>query len=496
MSGPRAALARRPWGVALVALVSLLHLAGCAGLDQEKHVAPLFTEVSAAGGGTVIDALGGAILERRDESDRVVIKALRPLWFEDTPQEDIRLVQFLVPFGRGVEVPSQETWRLLPVYYFNNRNLDGKQESTLIALPGVYWAKREDRVLRAWFPFAGVLEVFLSFDRIEFVLWPIWMRTARHGRVTTSFLWPIFGYTKNAGGPSWRVWPLFGRNYKEDRWDRRFFLWPFFHYQKNNLGTPAVETRWMVWPFYGRTRRGDYRSTAVLWPFFGWAKNPETGFWAWDGPWPLVRFQRGGIGNYERSRVWPFYGYYRGDGLVVHSYLWPLLGTRDEEYRQVEKHIEFVIPFWQYRRSLNRETSHATDYRKLWPFFWTDRQGEESSYGFPALNPLWRTPAIDRAYAWIWELFHAARTPQIRRQRSWLGLWRREADSYEDRASLAGVWSQRRYRRDGERVRETSILFGLLRWRTGGADRLQLLPPAMPGPGWPLERSDERWKRR
>jgi len=483
----------------LLGLVAgVLLLAACASLEQEKHVAPLFTEVSSAGGGTVVDALGGAILTRRDASGRAFVRAVRPFWFEDTPNEKVQLTRFLVPFGNGVETPSQETWRLLPIYHYNRRVLDGKEQRTLIALPGIYWSEREGRILRAWFPFAGVLEVFLSFDRIEFVLWPIWIRTERHGRVTTSFLWPIFSYTKNAGGPSWCVWPLYGRNYRAGMWDRRFFLWPVFHVQHNNLdgGPDQQETKWMVWPLLGRTQRGSYRGTTVLWPFFGYSRDPETGFWAWDGPWPLVRFQRGGKGDYERSRVWPFYGYYRGDGIELHSYLWPFLGTRHEEYRDLEKDSEYLIPLWQYRRTLRRSDGRTTERRKLWPIFWLATDGPNRSFAFPALNPLWHTPAIDRAYAWIWELFTENRTPRTRRQRSWLGLWRRELDEYEDRASLAGLWARRKYRRDGERVRETSLLFGLLRWRTGGSDSIQLLPPAMPGPGWPLVRSSETWDRR
>jgi hypothetical protein len=481
---------------------SLLLLTACASLEQEKHVAPLFTEVSSAGRGTVIDALGGAILTRRDETGRTFMSAKRPLWFEDIPTEEIRLVRFLVPFGNAVETPSHETWRLLPIYHYSRRVQDGKEQRTLIALPGVYWSEREGRILRAWFPFGGVLEVFLSFDRIEFVLWPIWIQSERHGRETNSILWPVFSWTKNAGGPSWRVWPLYGRNYRAGMWDRRFYLWPFFQVQRNNLdgGPDQIEKKWMVWPLLGRTRRGSYRGTTVLWPFFGYSRDPETGFWGWDGPWPLVRFQRGGKGDYERSRVWPFYGHYRGDGIDVHSYVWPFFGTRHEEYRNLEKDFEYLIPFWQYRRTLRRSDDHTTEYRKLWPIFWLahdgpDGDGPNRDMGFPALNPLWHTPAIDRAYAWIWELFTESKTPTTRRQRSWLGLWRRELDEYEDRASLAGLWARRKYRREGERVRETSLFFGLLRWRTGASDSIQLLSPAMPGPGWPLERSPETWDR-
>ena len=32
---------------------------------------------------------------------------------------------------------------------------------------------------------------------------------------------------------------------------------------------------------------------------------------------------------------------------------------------------------------------------------------------------------------------------------------------------------------------ETSLLFGLLRWRVTSGEGFDMLPPALPGPGWP-----------
>jgi hypothetical protein len=489
------ALVTRPRRAILLLLGAGLLAGGCATLEQEKHVAPLFTQVSMAGGGQVVEALGGAILSQRDAAGRLVHRSLRPLVLEDRPSETVTLTRFLVPLGQGVETPVEETWRLLPVYYYTRKTpRDQPEEWTYFMLPGIYWAKREDRILRAWFPFGGVFERFLSYDRIEFVLWPLWTYTERHGRKSVNVLWPIFGVTWGRGGPSWHVWPIYGISRVEGVWDRRYFLWPFFHVQHNDLSRSPEnrESRWMIWPLFGRSRRGSLRSTTVLWPFFGYAHDPETGFWAWDGPWPLVRIQRGGKDDYERTRFWPLYGHYRGDGLESTSVLWPLLGQRHEEYRELEKNREFFLPFWQHERVEPQpgvESVQPSDWRKLWPVFWLEHDGPWRRMAFPALNPLWRTTGIDRAYAWIWELYTETRGPDVRRQRSWLGLWRREQDAFEDRASLAGVWAHRVYRREGRRVRETSLLFGLLRWRSGGPDGLVWLPPAMPGPGWPLERS-------
>ena len=63
-----------------------------------------------------------------------------------------------------------------------------------------------------------------------------------------------------------------------------------------------------------------------------------------------------------------------------------------------------------------------------------------------------------------------------------------EKDADEDRRYLSVLWSNRRYRQGGEAVSETSLLFGLLRWRSRESDSLELLWPAVPGPGWPVQR--------
>jgi hypothetical protein len=90
-------------------------------------------------------------------------------------------------------------------------------------------------------------------------------------------------------------------------------------------------------------------------------------------------------------------------------------------------------------------------------------------------------------YAWMWELWHHRRDHDIVEERSWLGLWRREKDEVEDRRNLSVLWARRSFDEQGVRVAETSLLFGLLRWREA-PEGLEWLAPAMPGPGWPMER--------
>jgi hypothetical protein len=82
-------------------------------------------------------------------------------------------------------------------------------------------------------------------------------------------------------------------------------------------------------------------------------------------------------------------------------------------------------------------------------------------------------------------LWNQEQDPTFHRQRSFLGLWRRETGRGEDRRSLTGLWARRTYRDGNSPVKETSLLFGLLRWRVRADTGFDMLPPAFPGPGWP-----------
>ncbi len=466
---------------------------GCAGFSSERHLAPLFTELSTAGGGTEIEALGGAVRVRRSAPHGFYEQwAVRPLAIRDLHPDGSYITHFLTPLGIEKNLDPEYVWQLLPIArYSRTERADGDREWTFISLPGIYWARTSDgRILRAWFPFGGVLENFLSFDRIEFVLFPLYTRTERSGNSSYQFLWPFFAYTHGPTASGGHFWPFYGRSTLEDGYDRFFILWPIFHWHENRLALPPEqrEVKWMFFPIIGQTRRGTFRSTTVLWPFFGYAEDPSTGFWSWDGPWPLVRFMDSPKEGTSRFRLWPLFWDYHGDGLDSRWIVWPLVNVRHEEYENATKNSVYLIPFWQNWKRVDADAGRSS-YQKLWPFYEIARTGEQSyRWAFPALNPLWRTIEVDEMYSWIYELYTRERDHEHIKERTWLGLWRREKDADEDRSSLVGVWAGRRYREDGRTVHETSLLFGLIRWRTREGGSLEWMWPSLPGPGWPLKR--------
>lgn len=503
--------AKRRVASVLAALALALLPSSCRLTGTEKHLAPLYTRLSVATPAPEdvraedeIEAVGGMVLVKRNAPELEAKEwMLRPLidWRSLGPESSERTVLF--PFGLSRKTPIESVGQFLPLFrYQENYNEQGLVETySFLTILGIYWAHFGDgRDVRAWFPFAGSLEHAFTFDHLEFILFPLYARSERVGRHKLHLLFPIFSTSWGSGGRDGRLWPLFGRSKYEGRHDRWFFLWPFFHYHRNNLFAPHPElheTKWMFLPLYGKTKVGTFTSHSVLWPFFGWSHDTESGFRAWDGPWPLVRVQRPGESEQaERTRFWPLYSRYAGDGLTSTYYGWPLHAVRKEDYPESERNSRYFIPFWQsWRRRAKTEEAVETRFQKLWPLYQRHKGEQSTRTAFPALSPLWFYPEFEKRWAYLWELWsrEEGRNSETVRERSWLGLWRREKDAFEDRRSLSGLWARRKYRReDGAKVRETSLLFGLLRWRSVEGTGLDLLPPSLPGPGWPKERVETR----
>ncbi len=512
----RAAGLARTSNSSLVLLLALscsaLLSSGCAGPSAEQHLAPLYTHISLASGGVEHEGLAGATIARRTSVDGPLTQwGLRPLFNhypegnyldEHHPDGERRSrTQFLYPFGRVMRGGGEFSWWLIPITDYRRENSAEGRKWSLLTVPGIYLGRFPDgRRSHAWFPFVGHIEELFTWDQMDFVLWPLWMRSERQGRTTYHALWPFFSWTVAPDGGGWRAWPLVGHSWVDDRYDRWWGLWPIINYNKENLkASPRYhQTQWTIFPFIGHTKQGTLRSTSVLWPFFGYAHDSATGFWAWDGPWPLVRIMRPGdqtlvplpsnASEASRTRFWPFWSNYQGDGLDSTWYAWPLINKREETYMLGHREALLILPFWQSFERQDKDGKQVV-YEKLWPLYQYEREDQTHRYLFPQLNPLIRWPDLDENYSWMYELYKAEIGPEVAHERGFLGLWRRERDLDEERTYVSGLWSRRVYSRGEESISEQSLLFGLLRWRSSSSDGLSWLPPAVPGPGWPIRRS-------
>ncbi len=487
--------ARIPSPFALLATLGGLALGGCVAPGADVHLAPFYTRANTADAAIETEFLGGFGKVRYGAEDHELESfMLGPLYSWDAlpEKEDGHTSHFAVPLGYSSRHGPESKTIFYP-FFISGRSpeTDGTSTYQLASLPGFLLENNSERGVQfGIFPLWGKFDDFVTFDRLVFIVWPIFVYAERSERVSYHFLWPIFGWTSGGGERSFRLWPFYSRTRLENRFDRTWVLWPLFHYQRNFLGggNEEPETKWMLWPFYGQTERGTYKAHTWLWPFFGYSSDSRSGFWAFDAPWPLVRFQRGPDGV-SRSRVWPFYSHTIADGLETTAYLWPLIQFRKERSTTMERDTTVFLPFWQSSERRDLASGETSEFKKLFPVFQYERDVDWERGSFPTLDPFWRNELIDRHYSWLWKVWEWEEEADMRRERAWLGLYRREKGLGEDRKSLTGLWSTRRYEREGKRVKETSLLFGLLRWRVTADDGFDMLPVAFPGPGWPAHGS-------
>lgn len=553
----------------LLALGLLLALLpACASLDGDWHLAPGFSRLHRMDGGRTTELFAGMVLaedpptrtlddgtevpvRRRladgepDELWGRRVRVLRPLTGQTWHAEgEDRTFEWLPPLGRTAWRGEELSSYFFPIYSARTNPANQKGRTfQMVVLPGFLWTREASGSNHvAWIPIYGDLRDFLTFSRIHFVLFPLYVRTERAGNRTDNLLFPVLSWTRpipedEVTDPvaqlerrelhAWRVWPLYGTARRDGSYDRHFALWPIGHWQTNHLERDEDQREHLsaVWPLFTSTRMGTYRGYTVLWPFFGWAHDPrgaETeggeAFWALDAPWPLVRFQRGGKGEdpVSRSRIWPFFSHMKGDKLEAWSMAWPFVQWRTEDYLRYDRKSLYLLPFWRAwhareagpdggapfgERLADGTWSEAGPtigrWRKLWPL-WSEelapgRHGLRRTTTLLPLNPLWELDFLDLHWAWLWQLYREVEDGPLKRERSWGGLWVRERNAAEDRRSLAGLWSRRvvdapgvHGQAGGGRYTETSLLFGLIRWRSSdAADDSGMLAPAFPGPGWP-----------
>lgn len=460
----------------------------CAGPGTDVHLAPLYTRIATADGGTLVEAAAGLYRQhRRDEGGFLQWRTLAPLYGIERARNGDYTADHPFLLGRTRSSEGERTSYVVPLYLgWSRTSASGEPRSLLLTLPGFLRQRHGDKTHYGWFPFYGHLEDLLTFDQATFVLWPLYVRADRAGRISHHVLWPFFGWTSGAGESSWHVFPLFGRASREGRYDRTYALWPFLHWQKNNLGGGGEEpeTAWMLFPLIGHKQRGTYHAWTWLWPFFGYSWDSRSGFWALDCPFFLMRLQHG-PGETRRTRFWPFYSHLEADGLDAKSWLWPIIHARHEDSPAMERDSTAVVPFWQAWDRRDKATGETSSWRKLWPLYRGETQGDWRAGTLLELDPFFRNDLVPRHLTSFFRLYEWEEEPAFRRERSLLGLYRRERGRGEDRRSLSGLWAGRRYEEDGARVHETSLFFGLLRWRVTEGRGFDMLRPAFPGPGWP-----------
>lgn len=409
----------------------LLLLGSCSLMPRELNLTPLwFHRLDEHGELLEADALWPVVHYERHGNGADDFR-IRPLYrrVTDPPQQAVEH-QFLWPLGR-VRTDATETYqRLWPLWSWRDReDENGKRDLDWYAIFPLLWGGWHEDGLENYFaflPFYADIPQFVTYDRFQSILFPLYVRVDKEGHRHTLLLWPFIGFSDCAEGMHhwFRVFPFYGHDIDEGRHDRRFALWPFFGWGIENEDSAVrepVRSFWF-WPIFGRKWSREVSGVSVLWPLFERVED-EGRFTRVNVLWPLFHWYEAPYDqNLRQWWLWPFLGHAHSDDQDNWSFLWPLIWWRTYDDPEVTTDQEWALPFfWHVRQRF--DTEQAEDHLKLWPFAHRttlrDEHGASIRGEWSVLSPIpWRDGnayGVEEAYGFLWQVANGRqRAPEDR----------------------------------------------------------------------------------
>ncbi len=396
---------RNSAGVLSAVALAVCALSGCsaaaktvasAGATDVAVVPPLFSQHQALDGARERDLLFPFIHQRETAKDTGW--GIRPLFFTTKGKSGFtRETTFLWPLGRYSAKPGELEFRLIPLFSYKARyNEDGVVDSDWIVLPGIFaGTDKKEGDYFAFLPFYGTVRGLLARDSMDFVLFPLYVKTHDGGYEGLNILFPLYASGEGDGRTVSTVFPFYLRQSKEGRYDKRTYLWPFFHDHKLNLNTADPVRILSFFPFYSRedSTSGQIEARGYLWPFFGYRLDRGRGYVEYDMPWPFFRYLRSE--KIDHTRVWPFWSRWENKAKHITDYqvLWPIGWASHLDDEKMTKDSLWILPlYWDHHARFKRkdgaydESSERSTH--LWPLFHRNRS-RTGDLEFAVLSPWW-----------------------------------------------------------------------------------------------------------
>ncbi len=378
---------------------------------------------------------------------------LYPLVTYDRFGSEFRLQLFQsFSFSGGINQESERTKRLtLFPFYFQQRS------------------EKADNNYTALFPIYGHLENRFFRKEIDFLLFPLYLRSEKSAFETRNFLYPFFHTRRGKHTRGVQFWPLFGWENKEISTGRNilkeevtepgyrksFIFWPFYFRNELDLGGANPINERMILPLYRQSLSPARDEYSFLWPLGHYVVDREKDYVEWGFPWPVVEFARGS--GKTSNRIWPLFGNRKTANRENQFTLGPLYrkNKRTTEEGQTER-SRVLFFLYSDTRETDLETGNRRSQRTdLWPLFTAEKnsQGQEF-FQFPApLEPLLPgNTSIKRNFSPLWS------------------IWRRESDPVNQTSRQSFLWNL--YRKETVRDQtKISLFMGLFQYESSADQR-------------------------
>jgi hypothetical protein len=362
---------------------------------SEQNVWPFAVTQMAEDGSPVWQQCMGPFFFSRTLPDGGQAEGFRPFYLErNWKQGQRREIDILYPlfFYRS----ESERWNWSVLNLINHR--DDLASDTTSASRGfdiwpVYFSKKTGdpaTSYKAVFPLFGPLKNRLGYDRVDWVLFPLYARFQQGERVSYAAPWPFIRIIKGGDNRGWALWPLAGWREQKGKTRSQFYLWPLIYKNESRLDQPSPSLSYGVLPFYSADHSADSDSETYLWPFFGYThRKAPSAYRETRWFWPF--FVQGRGEERMRNRWAPFYTHSVVKGLDKTWVLWPLYRRQswvESGLQQTKTQVLFFL-YWSLEQQRPGQTGEGPRAEKthLWPLVsvWDNGAGQRQAQ---VLNPL------------------------------------------------------------------------------------------------------------
>lgn len=438
----------------LAGIAGGLALAGFGGAQAhaEENAWPAVVTQTDDVGSTVSWQAVGPLVYRKPAENEQTVSGFRPLfaqWVDALGQR--RETNVLYPLF--TYRTDGETYRW-SVFQLINRGGDraGHRAAQLPALRyetfdvWPFWFSRRtadaETSYSALFPLGGEIRARFGYDRLSFVVFPLYAQAAKRGAITTATPWPFIKTTRGTE-TGFAFWPLFGWREKPGSFDHRFYLWPLAWSNVDQPETdapPGMGPRRAVGflPFYTLDTAPGYRNENYLWPFFGYTdRTSPVRYHETRYLWPFLVQGQGDVRTVARFA--PFYTHSVNKGVEKTWVVWPLYREKhwqDGRIDETQRQLFYFVYRSTKQRSRTNPSAAPAEKTNLWPLFsvWDNGTGRVQ-FQFPSplevffpdnprvrasWSPLFSLYRFDQRapgnvrQEWIWGLVTSERQPQGR----------------------------------------------------------------------------------
>ncbi len=443
--------------------------------------------------------IGPFYYKQTTEDDRLI--AFPPLFSHlKSPATDSEEYDFVYPLLTFDRYGSEYRWQLFQLLSFSGGQNQQEQKKKSFTLFPIYFHQRSedpDQNYTALFPVCGNLKGRLFKSEIDFLLWPLYVKTvkrsgiepakerqlldipgrrieARSGDVTTfNYLYPFFHVRYGDGLRGWQFWPFYGHEHKEptthtNGWgeietipghDSRFVFWPFYFNVTNGIGSDNPEHQRVFLPFFSRLRSPQRDSISYGTPLGVTVTDDRAKkYREVDAPWPLI-VRADGEGKFTR-RIWPFYSHATNAVAESDWIMWLVYKRNRLHSGPLDRtRTRWLLFLYSQTEQKNTETGRAQKRTDFWPLF-TRREEFDGSSRLQVLAPLEpflpTSKSIERNYSPVWS------------------VWRSETNAVTGASSRSLLWNF--YRHDNTpTAKKGSLLFGLFQYSsTPDAKRMRI----------------------